>query len=152
MMCLILQSKILKIHLREENNILWINNNQCIKLVIVPLQVLSETFLILRRNAIDAVEKATSINYSECVFSLRYPAWNAHAPYCHLWPAPLYNIFPYYLINGTIFGGESLNTKCVFWLPLQVLPEIFLILRRNERDMIKNVYLSSRKVPVIVIF
>ena len=28
-----------------------------------------------------------------CVCSLRYPACNTHAPYCHLWPAPLYNIF-----------------------------------------------------------
>jgi len=49
-----------------------------------------------------------------CVCSLRYPTRNAHAPYCHLWPAPLYNIFPYYLINGTIFEKKLLNTKCVF--------------------------------------
>ena len=28
-----------------------------------------------------------------CVCSLRYPACNAHAPYCHLRPARLYNIF-----------------------------------------------------------
>ena len=44
---------------------------------------------------------------SVCVCTLRYPACNAHAPYCHLWPAPLYSIFPHYLINGTIFGKES---------------------------------------------
>jgi hypothetical protein len=29
-----------------------------------------------------------------CVCNLRYPARNAHASYCHLWPAPHYNIFP----------------------------------------------------------
>jgi len=47
--------------------------------------------------------------------SLRYPARNAHAPYCHLWPDPLYNIFPHYLINGTKIGGKKLlNTKFVF--------------------------------------
>ena len=40
-----------------------------------------------------------------CVCSLRYPSCNAHAPYCHLWPARLNCIFPHYLINGTIFGG-----------------------------------------------
>jgi len=28
--------------------------------------------------------------------SLRYPACEAHAPYCHLWPVWLYNIFPHY--------------------------------------------------------
>ena len=48
------------------------------------------------------------------VCSLRYPACNAHAPYCHLWPVWLYNIFPRYLTNGTIFGERNLlNTKCV---------------------------------------
>ena len=28
-----------------------------------------------------------------CLCSLRYPAYNAHAPYCHLWPVRLYSIF-----------------------------------------------------------
>ena len=37
------------------------------------------------------------------VCSVRYPALNAHALYCHLWPASRYNIFPHYLINGAIF-------------------------------------------------
>jgi len=41
-----------------------------------------------------------------------YPACNTHAPYCHLCPT-LYNIFPHYLINGTILGETLLNTKCV---------------------------------------
>jgi len=37
------------------------------------------------------------------------------APYCHLWPAPLYKIFALDLTNGTIFGEKKLlNTKCVF--------------------------------------
>jgi hypothetical protein len=51
--------------------------------------------------------------------------------YCHLCSAPFYNIFPYYLINGTIFGNKLLKTKCVFWFSLQLLSETFLILRRN---------------------
>ena len=33
------------------------------------------------------------------------------------------------------------NTKCVFWVSLQVLLETFLIVRRNERAMMNNVYL-----------
>jgi hypothetical protein len=83
-----------------------------------------------------------------CVCSLSYPARNAHAPYCHLFPAPLYSVFPHYLINATIFEKKLLNPKCVFWFSLQGLSEIFLILRRNERDMIRNVYWSSCKVTL----
>jgi hypothetical protein len=74
-----------------------------------------------------------------CICSLRYPAYsyNAHAPYCHLWPAPLYSIFPHYLIKDTIFQNKKkkrLNIKCVFWFSVQLLPESFLILRRNKQD------------------
>jgi hypothetical protein len=55
------------------------------------------------------------------VCSLRYPACNAHASYCHLCPAPLYNIFSHYLINGTIFEKKKLlNVKRPFWFPLQL--------------------------------
>jgi hypothetical protein len=52
-----------------------------------------------------AMKKAIRITYSECVCSLRYSACNAHVPYCPLWTASLHNIFPYYPIKGTIFGG-----------------------------------------------
>ena len=38
-----------------------------------------------------------------CICSLGYPACDAHAPYYILWPAPLYKIFPHYLIKGTVF-------------------------------------------------
>jgi len=29
--------------------------------------------------------------------SRRYPAWNVHTPYCHLWPVRLYSMFQHYL-------------------------------------------------------
>ena len=59
--------------------------------------------------------RTITVMYSECVCSLRYPACNAHAPYCRLWPAWLYNIFQQFLINGTIFGGKKVtNLKCIF--------------------------------------
>jgi hypothetical protein len=74
-----------------------------------------------------------------CVCSLSFPACNARALYCHLWPDPLYNILPHYLTNRKIFDKKILNIKCVFWFCLQLLPETFLILGRTERDMIKNV-------------
>ena len=44
-----------------------------------------------------------------------------------------------------------LNTKYVYWFFPKNLSELFLILSRNERDMIFNVYRSSCKVPVILV-
>jgi len=34
------------------------------------------------------------------------------------------------------------NTKCVFRVSIQILSEKFLILRRNERDVIENIYID----------
>jgi hypothetical protein len=86
-----------------------------------------------------------------CVCILRYPACNAHAPYCHLWPDRLYNIFPYYLINGTIFEIKNKFTErkmCVLICAI-ILSQMFLFLRNIERDMIK-MHISLR-VPVIFV-
>jgi hypothetical protein len=51
--------------------------------------------------------------FSECGFSLRYPACKTRAPFCHLWPIRLYNIFPHFLIKGTISEKKLLKIKCV---------------------------------------
>jgi hypothetical protein len=81
-----------------------------------------------------------------CVCSLTYPASNAHPPHCHLWPFRLYNIFPYYLINGTIFEKRKSIEYKMFWSFYNFFFKNFLIISRTERDMTKNVYWSSRKV------
>ena len=70
--------------------------------------------------------------------------------YCHLWSVRLYNIFPHYLINGTIFKKVNEYKICVLIFS-KMFSETFLILRGNERNMIKNVYWSSCKVFVILI-
>jgi hypothetical protein len=62
-----------------------------------------------------AVEKRVTITFCVCVCSCSYPACNAHAPYWHLWPAPLYNIFPHYAINGTIFEKKNINIFLFIW-------------------------------------
>jgi hypothetical protein len=46
---------------------------------------------------------------------------------------------------------KLLNKKCVFWYSLQLLAEMFLIPRKNERDMIKQTCWFSFKVPVILV-
>jgi len=89
-----------------------------------------------------------------CVCSFRYPAGNSHAPYFHPWPTPFYNTFPRFLKkNRAIFRGKKKvsNTKSELLFSLRLLYETFLILRRNERDMTKNVYWSTRKVPFITV-
>jgi hypothetical protein len=60
---------------------------------------------------------------------------------------------PLYLINGTILGvrGEVIEYEMCILIALQLLSETFLILRKSERDMIKNVYCFSCKVPVILL-
>jgi len=84
-----------------------------------------------------------------CVCSLSYPECNAHAPNCQLWPAPFYNIFSHYLINGAIFGKKITEYQmCVLFLSTPF--ETFIILRRNERDVIK-IYIGFHvKYPFIL--
>jgi len=53
--------------------------------------------------------------------------------YYHLWPVWMYHIFPH-LINGTIFGEKVAEHKMSCDL---LCTEIFLILRRYQRDIIK---------------
>jgi hypothetical protein len=49
-----------------------------------------------------------------CFRGLSYAACNTHTPYCHLWPAPLYIIFPPYLIKATNFENVYRKHKmCV---------------------------------------
>ena len=94
--------------------------------------------------------KTISIIYSKCVslaLVIQHAMLMRHTVICDL-PGSA-NFFPLYLINGTIFGKKLSNIKCVFWFPLQILSETFLIPRKIERDTIKTAYWYSHKVPLI---
>jgi hypothetical protein len=58
--------------------------------------------------------------------------------------------FSHYTTNGTMHGNNLLNIKYTFRFSLQLLSEKFLILRRNGREIIINVHISSCKVLVIL--
>ena len=60
------------------------------------------------RATIGATEKAVLHITSLCL-QLYLSACKAHAPY-YTWPVWIYNIFPYYFINGKIFG-KSYSTQ-----------------------------------------
>ena len=70
-----------------------------------------------------------------CISSLRCPACNAHAPYCHLWPASLYKIFPLYFIKGMIFGEKKSEHKNVFQFSLLICLKYFSNSKKNWYDM-----------------
>ena len=49
------------------------------------------------------------------VCTLRYLAFSAYAPYCHLWPVWLYQNFPHYHINGIFFFWKHYWTQNVLF-------------------------------------
>jgi len=62
------------------------------------------------------------------------------------------HFFFHIISNCTIFEKKSyLVMKYMFWFSHQILYDTFLILRRIERDVIKNVYWSSCKVTDILV-
>jgi hypothetical protein len=86
------------------------------------------------RPTIVAVEISLTYSRSACL----YP-WLLSLKYACAILSSVATAAPHYLINGTYIETKLLNTKCVFLVSLQLLSETFLILRRTERDMIKNV-------------
>jgi hypothetical protein len=49
------------------------------------------------------------------------------------------------------FSEEVTEYKMCVWFSGPLYSEILVVLRRNERDVIKNVYWSSRKAAVILV-
>jgi len=73
-----------------------------------------------RRVRVTTVAVEKHITYSKCVSAtlvIQHAEYCTCAVlYCHLRPAPLYSIFPHYLINGAIFEKEKLlNNKSVIY-------------------------------------
>jgi hypothetical protein len=79
-----------------------------------------------------------------CVCSLRYPTWNVHMPYCHLWSARLDSIFPHSVTKDTVFSKALLNITCVLRVYVQLFSQTLFIVRRTERDMFENVCLHVK--------
>ena len=84
--------------------------------------------------------KAISTTYSECVsvtFVIQRAVRMHHIVICGL--------------SGSTIVFHIISYKMCALISLQLLSEIVLILRRTERDIIRNVYRSLCKVPVILV-
>ena len=90
------------------------------------------------------------------VCSLRYPACNAHAPCCHLWPVLLYSIF-HIISHAARFSKREvtehkmsiLDFLCKFFFS-----ETFLVLNRTQqRDMVlQNIDVRNQQDAAVSIY
>jgi hypothetical protein len=86
-----------------------------------------------------------------CVYSLKYPACEAHVHIISSSVAcPYLQYFSIQVTNDIIFEKKVTEHKMCFKFSLQILSETFLILRRIRRDIIINVRGFSCKVPNIL--
>jgi len=77
---------------------------------------------------------------------------NACAVWCHLWPVWLYHIFPHYLVNVTIFWKKVIQHKMCVLIFSTTLSETFLILKKNEWDVMVNMHRSSYSCQILMKF
>jgi hypothetical protein len=95
--------------------------------------------------------KAIHITFSECVsvaLGIQHAMHMHYIVICGLSGSTIC----FHIISQTARfpKKKNMNTKRVFWFSLQFQSATFLILRRSERDVIKNLYRSPVKYPIFL--
>jgi hypothetical protein len=70
---------------------------------------------------------------------------------CRLWLLWRHHIFPHHLTKDVILGTKFIEHKMCVFISVQLSPEIFLIWRIIQRDIVTNVKTSPCKVLVILV-
>jgi len=71
-------------------------------------------------------------------------------PYCHLWPAPLYDVFPHYLIKGMVFGKNDTEHRMCFDFLYKFCLIYFLFQEKIKEILLKMFIGLHVKYPSIV--
>jgi len=74
------------------------------------------------RATIVAVKNNKYYIFAVCVCSLRDLTWNAHAPYCHMWPARLYTIKQWQTTPKNLPRVQRTRAIPVAWLSSGLCP------------------------------
>jgi hypothetical protein len=94
--------------------------------------------------------KSLSILHSDCVFVVLVIQHAKRMHHILQSLAYLAHIFPHYLLKNKMWKKVIEHTMCILIFST-LLSETFLIIWRTDKDMIKNVHWSVRKVPVIFV-
>ena len=89
--------------------------------------------------------------YSECVFVELVIEDATHMRHIVICGLPRSTIFFHIISQTALFKKQGAQHKMCVQIFSTNVSEIFLILRRTECDVVKNVYWSSCKVPVILV-